>query len=174
MNSFPGHSCKVVKTMKNILKRLVFVLGIISIIPWGYLYYYYPREVKYESVFEINKPDSSFDRSFFIGFDYVNNKEWLFFFLIDRPVRDHPFQKAYDNAYIEYLSNMMDFDRYDYIITYQKELIRLQYSPYLRRINDDLYFDKRMPLIPTWNTDKTDKIYIYRIKKNKRFRAPGP
>ena len=46
------NASKVIKTMKNIVKRLVFVLGIISIIPWGYLYYYYPREVKYESVFE--------------------------------------------------------------------------------------------------------------------------
>ena len=159
------------------LKRLVFVLGIISIIPWGYLYYYYPREVKYELAFEINIPDSTFDLSFFIGFNYVENKEWLMFYLIDFINNSSSPQhvlRGYNDEFVEDLSNKMDYERYDYLITYQKTMVRLQYSPYLTKTRDGLYFDKKIPLIPTWNTDKTDKIYIYRIKKNKRFRAPGP
>jgi hypothetical protein len=50
----------------------------------------------------------------------------------------------------------------------------LQHSPYLTKTADGLYFDKRTPLIPSWDSVITDKVYIYRIKKNNKFRAPGP
>ena len=40
---------------------------------------------------------------------------------------------------------------------------------------DILYdYDKKTPLIPTWDKEVTDSLYVYRIKKNNRFRAPGP
>lgn len=163
--------------MKNTVIRLVIILSVVSFFPLGYLYYYYPRTVKYELAFEINKPDSTFDRSYFIGFDYVENKDWLMYYLIEslnKSSSPNHLLKGYDNVFLEDLASKMDFDRYDFIVTYQKRLVKLQHSPYLTREKDGLYFDDLTPLIPTWDTEKTDKNYIYRIKKNKRFRAPGP
>lgn len=45
----------------------------------------------------------------------------------------------------------------------KKTLSKLQYSPYLTKEKDDIYFDKRTSLIPTWNKAETDKVYIYKI-----------
>lgn len=40
-----------------------------------------------------------------------------------------------------------NFDKYDYIISYMKEITSLKYSPHITWIEDGLYFDKRIPLI---------------------------
>ena len=84
------------------------------------------------------------------------------------------YRKGYDTIFVTNLAKELDFDRYDYIITYQKQLKELRYSPYLTKTEDGLYHDKRTPLIPTWDSVQTDKVYIYRIKKNEKYRSPGP
>jgi hypothetical protein len=82
---------------------------------------------------------------------------------------------GYDSLYVENLSKDLDFINSDYLITYQRKLSKLHHSPYLTILKDGLYdYDKRIPLIPTWDKEVTDSLYIYRIKKNNRFRAPGP
>ena len=59
-------------------------------------------------------------------------------------------------------------------MVYQRQLKELRHSPYFTKTIDGLYFDKRTPLIPTWDSVITDKVYIYRIKKSNKYRAPGP
>lgn len=143
----------------------------------AFAYYFYPRTVSFEFVEEIPLPTDAFDRREYIGFDYVESVDRLYFYLVEfyeRIPNDDPKLKGYDRDFVRQLSEGFDFEKYDYLITYQKTLNKLQYSPYLTKEKDDIYFDKRTPLIPTWNKRGTDKVYIYRIKKNDHFRAPGP
>ncbi|GAB1251878.1 hypothetical protein Tsumi_09830 [Porphyromonas miyakawae] len=143
----------------------------------AFAYYFYPRTVSFEFVEEIPLPTDAFDRREYIGFDYVESVDRLYFYLVEfyeRIPNDDPKLKGYDRDFVRQLSEGFDFEKYDYLITYQKTLNKLQYSPYLTKEKDDIYFDKRTPLIPTWNKRGTDKVYVYRIKKNDHFRAPGP
>lgn len=155
--------------------KKIFLIVLSCIV--AFAYYFYPRTVSFEFVEEIPLPTNAFDRRAYIGFDYVENVDWLYFYLVEfyeRIPYDDPKLKGYDRAFVRQLAEDFDFENYDYLITYQKTLNKLQYSPYLTKEKDDIYFDKRTPLIPTWNKTETDKVYIYRIKKNDHFRAPGP
>jgi hypothetical protein len=157
--------------MLYIVTTVVFIVGLCI------LYYYYPRKVAFELTKEINKPYLDFDRSYYIGFDYVKDKERLIFYMINYYKKSSCVKaglKGYDSIFVENLGKELDFKRYDYIITYQKQLKELRHSPYLTKTEDGLYHDKRTPLIPTWDSVITDNVYIYRIKKNNKYRAPGP
>ena len=70
--------------------------------------------------------------------------------------------------------NVFDFDKYDYLVFYRKKPYALSYSPYLTKIRDDLHYDSRIPLIPKFEKIEYDSIFIYKIKKSPKFRAPGP
>lgn len=155
--------------------KKIFLIVVSSIV--AFAYYFYPRTVTFEFVEEIPLPTDAFDRREYIGFDYVESVDRLYFYLVEfyeRIPNDDPKLKGYDRDFVRQLSEGFDFEKYDYLITYQKTLNKLQYSPYLTKEKDDIYFDKRTPLIPTWNKRGTDKVYVYRIKKNDHFRAPGP
>lgn len=155
--------------------KKIFLIVVSSIV--AFAYYFYPRTVSFEFVEEISLPTDAFDRREYIGFDYVESVDRLYFYLVEfyeRIPNDDPKLKGYDRDFVRQLSEGFDFEKYDYLITYQKTLNKLQYSPYLTKEKDDIYFDKRTPLIPTWNKRGTDKVYVYRIKKNDHFRAPGP
>jgi len=156
-------------------KKLYAVTTLLFVAGLCFVYYFYPRNVHFELAKEIEKPNPEFDRSYFVGFEYIENKESLFFYMVYRyeepPFRD---MKGYDTVFVKTLSKDLDFDRYDYIIAYQKKLKKLRYSPYLTKTEDGLYFEERTPLIPIWDSVRTDKVYIYRIKKNKKFRSYGP
>jgi hypothetical protein len=156
------------KKMLYIVTTVVFVVGLCI------LYYYYPRKVSFELAKEILKPHKEFDNSQFIGFEYADSKDELIYWLVEHYKPFYSQEQRYDSIFVENLANKFDFTRYDYLITYQKKLKDLQHSPYLTKTADGLYFDKRTPLIPTWDSVQTDKVYIYRIKKNNKFRAPGP
>ncbi|MDR1005294.1 MAG: hypothetical protein LBL74_00320 [Bacteroidales bacterium] len=158
--------------MKNkviILIIVCFTLGLLC------LYYLYPRKISFESVKEIPKLNENFDMTSFIGFHYVSNENCLVFWLstfYQRQLQEG--LVGYDSIFIQNLSKELNFDKYDYIITYQKQLKELRHSPYLTKTKDGLYFDKQTPLIPTFDTAITNKVYIYRIRKNNKYRAPGP
>jgi len=157
------------KVLCIIVATVVFVVGLCVV------YYYYPRKVSFELAKEIDKPYPEFDRTFYVGFDYVVNVERFFVYMIYH-YEEFPqyYRKGYDTIFVTNLAKELDFDRYDYIITYQKQLKELRYSPYLTKTEDGLCHDKQIPLIPTWDGVITDKVYIYRIKKNEKYRSPGP
>ena len=137
--------------------------------------YYYIRSVDFILEKEIDKPSIDFDKSFFKGFEYVKNEQDLKWWLNGNYI-SHPWYnlQAYDMAYISNISKDLDFTRYDYIITYQKKLRKLQYSRHLAKTQDNMSFLKEKPLFPIWDTMLTNKIYIYKIKKNNTYRSPGP
>lgn len=158
-------------------KTLYIILTVVFVVVASLLYYFYPRKVSFELVKEIEKPHPEFDRTFYVGFNYVEDAERLKFFMVYYYNKASCIEgelKGYSLIFVENLAKELNFDRYDYIITYQKKLKELRHSPYLTKTADDLYFDKRTPLIPTWDSVQTDNVYIYQIKKNSKFRAPGP
>ena len=156
-------------------KKLYAVTTLLFVAGLCFLYYFYPRNVHFELAKEIEKPNPEFDYSYCKGFEYVANKESLFSCMVycyeEPQFRD---MKGYDTVFVKTLSKDLDFDRYDYIIAYQKKLKKLRHSPYLTKTEDGLYHETKTPLIPTWDSRITDKLYIYRIKKNNKFREPGP
>jgi hypothetical protein len=163
--------------MKNKNKMLYCVAIIVLTVGFSALYYYLPRNIFFELVKEINKPYLEFDRTYYIGFDYVENTEQLMFYMVDYYKKASCVKanlNGYDSIFVKNLGKELDFKKYDYIITYQKQLKELRHSPYLTKTEDGLYYLKETPLIPTWDSLITDKIYIYRIKKNSKYRAPGP
>lgn len=154
----------------------IFILAYFGI-RLGKYWYYHPRNVAFEYVMEIPKPNEESDYSDFIGFYYVGNEEKLVYFMVGPPKQVLYMEadlERYDFKYIKHLSQQLDYEKFDYIITWQKELKALNYSPYLSKTEDAMDYLDEIPLIPTFDTVITDKVYIYRIKKNHKFRAPGP
>ncbi len=155
--------------MLYIVTTVVFVVGLCI------LYYYYPRKVSFELAKEI-EPFTGLS-SPMNGFNYVKDENELFFWLIycyDKPICKERGLMGYSLPFVKRLASELDFETYDYLITYKQKLQSLFYSSYLTRTKDGLYFDKLTPLIPEFYPEITDKVYIYRIKKNNKFRAPGP
>ena len=163
---------------KKIMYIFAFIIVILISVTAYCFYYYYPRKISFEPVIEIQKPHKEYNNSQFIGFDYVDSKDRLIFWMIDYYTPRYSSPKStnfgYDSSFVEQLSQQLNFEKYDYIITYQKELQSLTYSPYLTYHNDLLDELPEKPLIPTFDTAITDKVYIYRIKKNNKYRSPGP
>ncbi len=155
--------------------RILILLAVFVSVGIYCLYYYYPRNVSFEFVKEIEPFEGL--SSPMNGFDYVKDEDKLFFYLIycyDKPICKERGLMGYNLPFVKRLASELDFETYDYLITYKQKLQSLFYSPYLTKTEDGLYFDKRTPLIPTWDSAQTDKVYIYRIKKNNKFRAPCP
>lgn len=158
-------------------KITFFVITLVSVFGLCILYYYYPRKVSFELAEELEIPYPEFDRSYFIGFDYVEDAERFKYYMVDYYFKKSCIDaglKGYSLLFSDSLANRLDFTKYDYIITYQKQLKALRHSPHLTRTWDSFDWLERTPLIPTWDSVLTNKVYIYRIKKNNKFRAFGP
>lgn len=155
-------------------KKLYAVTTILFVVGLCFLYYFYPRNVHFKLAKEIEKPSPEFDNYHYKSFEYADSKDRLIYWLAKHYKSFYPQEQIYDSLFAENLANNFDFTRYDYIIAYQKKIKKLRHSPYLTKTEDDLYFEERTPLIPIWDSVRTDKVYIYRIKKNNKFRRPGP
>jgi len=156
---------------------ILIILAVFVSIGTYCLYYYYPRKIAFEFVKEIEKPNKEYDLSQFVGFHYVqNNKDFLFYLAAYNKAQYYKQSnnQDYDSLFVQNLSKELNFDKYDYIMTYQKQLKALTYSPYLAKKEDLMGYLSEKSLIPTFDTVITDKLYIYRIKKNNEYRAPGP
>ncbi len=157
--------------MKKYLFCILFVVS--SII----LYIFYPRNHSFTFVCKIHN-ESPIDYSQSTYYHYIHNKERLFFFMQGYYINRQWLLKGeftgYNSSLVDSLANIFDFNRYDYIITYQKQIKNIRYSPFLTNTEDGLYFDKRTPLIIEYDTIITDSIYFYQVENNDKFRAPGP
>ena len=161
-------------------KVMLLIVGIIIVLIFVGLYcfhYYYPQKVSFELFREIPKPTESFDNSYWLTYSYIQNEEELMFSLVNyyKILPSEIKKEGYDSIFVKKLSEMLDYKHYDYIISYQKQLKALTYSPYLAKKKDKLGdCEEKKPLIPTFDTVITDKVYIYRIEKNNEYRPPGP
>lgn len=164
---------------------ILIIIGFILVISGSVIYYYMPRIVSFKMVMKIQKPNKTFNRKYFVGFDYINNEELLYYKLVDFYKKNSCIKSnliGYDSLFVSSIVDSFDFEKYDYIITYQKKLIDLKYSPHLTRTEDGMYYcNKSIPLIPSWDSISigvTDSIFIYKIKKPckicREYRSPGP
>ena len=162
---------------KNIVViTLIVVLGMLFSI--CLFWYFYVRHVKFDLVKVLDPPKHGIGgNADFRGFELVENENDLLFWLCEQFKKSYYRDKGvigYDIGYVKLLSKELDYDNFSYLITYSKEVIDLQHSPYLTRHEDGLYFDKRIPLFPKFNSNSTNKIYIYKIKKDGKYRCFGP
>ena len=148
------------------MKRKVIIVATLCL-GLSALYFYCPRKVSFELATEITKPSEEFSMPIYY---YVSGADELFYPMGSRR-KD---KKGYDSLFVSTFAKSLDFEKYDYLLAFRRQFKALHHSPYLTKTEDLLYHDKRIPLIPTWDSEITDQIYIYRIKKNRRFRAPGP
>ena len=141
------------------------------------LYFFCPRKVSFELAIEMTRSNDDFDNSQFMSYHYVRSADELVYLWVDfygyLSARQKD-KKGYDSLFVSTFAKSLDFEKYDYLLAFRRQFKALHHSPYLTKTEDLLYHDKRIPLIPTWDSEITDQIYIYRIKKNRRFRAPGP
>ena len=137
---------------QNIMWLSFVFLAIIVIAILCYRYYYSKTvHVPFEFVKEIPKPREDFDRSQWLTYHYVRNEERLMYFLVDWYKTTYPPEKqkkGYDSVFVQHLGKELNFDKYDHIITYQKQLKDLAYSPYLAKTEDGLGYLKESLLSP--------------------------
>lgn len=68
---------------------------------------------------------------------------------------------------------LMNFKEKDYVLTFNKKLIELTYSPYLSRKYDFCSYLDEIPLIPIYE-DCIDYMFIYEIGSKNEFRSICP
>jgi len=155
--------------------RILIILVVFVSVGAYFLYYYHTRRIAFTFVKEIPIPNENYDNSRWFSYHYIQNEERLMYCLIDYYKHRNPPQQGYDSTFAHNVGNAFDYEHYDYIMVYQKQLKDLTYSPYLAKKYDYIgNCEAKKPLIPTFDTVITDKVYIYRIKKNNKYRAPGP
>ena len=155
--------------MKRISLDKVIIGGFILSVLWlaiCYVYYFYHRSVEFEEVAQLY--DIEFRKRINEQPKYISCREDLFWELVER--RDERYSShaesddiPYDYNLVESLAESMDFNKYDYIITYNRELGEIVYAPYLSDFIE--VSDVKTPLIPLLKGRGSDNIYIYRIKK---------
>lgn len=136
-------------------------------------YFCYPRQVIFNLVITMRNQERVVPTELF---EYAEDSNWFKFWLYGQ--YQYPYSMSdyvgFDSSFVEDLIKKLNFDKYDYIIVYGKQIKKLKYSPLLSNRNDNLYFEKKVPIIPDFHRMRNDSIYIYSIKSNDKFRAPGP
>lgn len=163
--------CKILRKYQKYIIGIALVALVVTV----YLcYYYIERTVSFEYVMRIPAFKNCYPRE---GVEYVQSKKRMYFFLVDfykKPSCQKDEIFGYDSTYVSPLIEDLDYEKYDYVISYMMKVSKLKYSPYLTDTEDGLYFDNRIPLIPEFEKGIYDFVYIYRVKKDYRFRAMGP
>lgn len=162
------------KTGINKGGKIVFIPILFSIFFWAAIAYLCtPRRIPFRLVASFSKPSIDYDYSYCLSFSYASDSCLLMHFLTKNHRNNDTIFPAYDSVFVRRLSDSFNYDKNDYIISYQKRIRKLSHSPLLSKTQDRLWFDKRIPLIPTWERTITDELYVYEIPKG-NFRAPGP
>lgn len=154
--------------MNNYKSFFITINCFFSIICMCLIYYFYPRNVYFEYVDTIPIKNMSYTNADYSGVIILHNNDEIY-----RYTMAFNYETGVDSTYIYTFNRSLDFMNYDYVLSYHRKLICLKYSPYLRN-KDTLYFDRKYPLIPTFDDNISMYIYVYKIKKNKRFRSVGP
>ena len=135
--------------------------------------YYTTQTLSFEYVSRIPKFDNCHPK----GIDYIRNKEMMRYWLVDYYKKPSCIRNGLvgcDSIVVSNLITTLNFGEYDYVVSYLRRISKLKYSPYLKEISEDCLHYSQMPLIPEYERDTIDSIYIYRIKKNNIFRSLIP
>lgn len=137
-----------------------------------YVYDTHKNYVSYELVIEIPLPNEDFN-PIFVGFNLVDSPQKLHFWLFDdaqhRKIEDAGLS---DEDYSK-LVQILDFDQYDYIITYHRKIDNLYWT---RKERKELQIecDVKTPLEVELQEPYSGQMYIYRIfPKGQYISSPG-
>jgi hypothetical protein len=136
---------------------MLIVAGILLISVLIFGYYFYPRKVEFKLVEKINLAKA--DHPLII----VSERKVLDKFLIEIFGTE---------ALTDYSS--LDFNKFDYMVSFNRKILNLRYSPYLSKKNDLCPYLKEKPVIPEYSNDIDDSIYIYVINRKNRYRGICP
>ncbi len=146
------------------MKKKQYILIIIGLLFLSLLIiscYFYPRNVKFKYVVEIAV--GKVDHPLII----VSEKKAMEKFLIEIFG-----EEATKNISIDYSS--LDFDKNDYMVSFNRKVLSLKYSPYLSKQNDLCPYLKEKPVIPEYSSKEDESIYVYEIKRKNRYRGVCP
>lgn len=141
----------------------------IAIATFMFFDYHKVRYVPFERAMAFEQPYDSFDGSYLRKFLYVGSQEDMVNCLCKSDVN-----LSYSDTFATRICSECDFEKYDYLITLNRELDSLKYSGYLTDHEDCAPWNERTPLIPVFKKNTDDSIYVYRIQKTKMFRCPIP
>ena len=143
----------------------IMVTGILIAVAAYYCNYYWERSEPFEFVCGIPGGEGCHPQ----GIDYVRDKEQMLHFLTEEGERGVD-QSASILKYVDTLN----YERYDYILSYMRKIESLNYSPYLSDLHDCAPSLPQTPIVPTYYGQQYDSIYIYRVQANDKFRHPAP
>ncbi len=154
------------------MKRILIIFGIaIALVGacWGVCYHiFHVRRMPFQFVCTMAMVGNDIAPTTFY---YAPTKEWFLFWVYDHQISDG-LPPLIENPDL----SSFDFEKYDYLLFKGKKLKELSYSPWLTHTEDNIcrHEDKRTPLISTLEDASMDTLYIYKIDKTDKFRAPGP
>ncbi|MBQ3730437.1 MAG: hypothetical protein IJK93_03405 [Muribaculaceae bacterium] len=162
---------------KSFIIILVLAVAILGI--GGYLIdYYRVRNVDFQFVKTFQVPNNEYDETSFTSYYYIDDDESLDYFL-GKNLSDY-FGYCYDSLFIDKMKGELNFKDYDYLLSPQKKIVNLSYSP----SHNKNYYDgcghqlhalgDRDVLEPVFEDGSIDSMYLYRIKKTNKFIQPGP
>lgn len=144
-------------------KYIILIISILLIV--GSVYFFYPRDIKFDLVdrIDLNKENVDHDCGFLI---ITNNKG------LESKFKMFNILKQYKSL-VNF--EMFDFTKNDYLVTYGKELKKLTYNWHFVFFVDDNYYWfkiehwKRIPLKAIYIDEKNigNYICIYKIKKGR-------
>ena len=151
---------------------MVFAVAILGIC--GYLINYHTeRTVDFQPVMMFQVPDKEFDKTDISSYYYISSEESLNYYLGEYFLHDLGY--CYDSVFIDNMKGELNFKDFDYILSPQKKIIKLYYSP----SNTDIYSDSwpigdKDVLEPVFDKGSIDSMYLYKIEKTDKFLAPFP
>ena len=165
--------------MKRKRLLIAFVLAIAILGVCGYfIHYYRVKHVDFQFVKTFQVPNKKYNQTSFTSYYYIDSDESLNHFL-GKYLSDH-FGYCYDGLFIDKMKGEFNFKDYDYLLSPQKKIINLSYSP----SHNKNYYDgcghqlhalgDRDVLEPVFDKGSIDSMYLYRIKKTDKFIQPGP
>lgn len=138
---------------------IIIVFLLIGVLIFGY--YYYPRKVNFELVNQVK----------------VAQVDHPIIVVSERKILDKFLKEIFETEQISDITidySLLDFNKNDYVISFNKKLLSLKHSPYLSKKYDLCPYLKEKPVIPEFTNDIDESIYIYKIDKKGKYRAICP
>ena len=159
--------------MKNILYMIKIIISLLIVL-CGFCYWYCsPRKIIPHLEYVLPIPNKTFDMYNCKSYLFIQDSSDLFLYLLDDKSFSIP-DRGFRDSDVRMLNEKLNYKDNSYILTWNRKLVNLRYSPYLTRHSDGLYFDARTPLFPIFDSTKTNNLFLYSIPKTMKYRAPGP
>jgi len=82
----------------------------------------------------------------------------------------------YDIIYNDSLIELLDFNQYDYVVTFQKKIIDIEYDEKYAKKNDHCKYIKNLKPIKVQYSDDmfVNQLFIYKIYEKEKYRHLCP